>query len=165
MVLASFGMCRKFDDYYVLRICNIIVLFFSTLTRKLIITAQTQFTCARYFPTGVQILTAGTDRQISYWEAHDASLIREVEGAFKGAINDISISVTGENFACVGNDQSVKLWDYQRGVPVAIGRGHASNVATCCYSPCGKMIISGGADGSIFIWKIPKVSIGLKSNT
>lgn len=102
-------------------------------------------------------MTAGTDRQISYWEAHDASLIREVEGAFKGAINDLSISSAGDNFVSVGNDHSVKLWDYQQGVLLAIGRGHAAHTTTCCYSPCGKLIISGGADGSIFIWKIPAV--------
>lgn len=33
------------------------------LSRKHVLFANTQFTCARYFPTGVQILTAGTDRQ------------------------------------------------------------------------------------------------------
>ena len=104
----------------------------------------------------MQILTAGTDRQICYWETHDASLIREVEGAFKGALNDISISSTGDYFVCVGNDQTVKLWDYQQGVPVAVGRGHAANVTTCCYTPCGKMVITGGADGSIFIWRVPE---------
>lgn len=105
----------------------------------------------------MQILTSGTDRQICYWEAHDASLIRELEGAFKGAINDISLSSNGDYFVCVGNDQSVKLWDYQEGVPLAIGRGHAANATACCYSHCGKLIISGGADGSIFIWRVPKV--------
>lgn len=107
----------------------------------------------------MQILTSGTDRQISYWEAHNASLIRELEGAFKGTINDLSISSTGDNFVCVGNDQSVRLWDYQQGIPVAIGRGHAANVTACRYSPCGKLIVSGGTDGSIFIWKIPRVSV------
>lgn len=134
----------------------ILLLFSSTLTRKHIITAQTQFTCARYFPSAVQILTTGTDRQMCYWEAHDASLIREVEGAFKGTLNDISISCTGENFVCVGNDQTVKLWDYHRAIPLAFGRGHAANITTCCYSPCGKLLVSGGADGSIFVWRIPK---------
>lgn len=103
----------------------------------------------------MQILTAGTDRQISFWEAHDSSLIREVEGAFRGAISDLSMSGSGDHFVCVGNDQLVKLWDYQKGVPVAVGRGHASNVTACCFSPCRKLIITGAADGSIFIWRIP----------
>lgn len=107
----------------------------------------------------MQILTAGTDRIICYWEAHDANLIREVEGAFRGAINDLSMSSNGDHFVCVGNDQLVKLWDYQKAVPLAIGRGHAANATACCYSPCGKFVISGGQDGSVFIWKIPGVSL------
>lgn len=37
----------------------------------------------------------------------------------------------------------------------SVGRGHASNVTACCFSPCRKLIITGAADGSIFIWRIP----------
>lgn len=85
-------------------------------------------------------------------------MIRQVEGSTRGTINGISLNESGNHFVSVGSDQLVKLWDYQQGLPVCAGYGHASTILCCCYSPCGKFIVTGGADGSIFIWKIPEVS-------
>lgn len=79
------------------------------MTRKKILYANTQFTCARYFPSGVQILATGTDRHISYWEVFDASLVRDVEGSAKGSVNCLSLNVTGETFASAGTDQIVRV--------------------------------------------------------
>ncbi|CAG2068841.1 unnamed protein product, partial [Timema podura] len=47
------------------------------MVRQQILFANTQFMCARYCPTGVQVVTAGTDRRIGYWEVYDGSLVRE----------------------------------------------------------------------------------------
>lgn len=140
--------------------------------------ANTQFTCAQFYPTGVQVLATGTDRRISYWEVFDASLVREIEGSEKGSINCLSLNTTGEMFASVGNDQLIKvsiawpfvlemvpaillikiqLWDYQKGIQMATGFGHAAGIVTCKYSPCGKFLVSGSSDGAVIIWKIPEV--------
>ncbi|CAD7082906.1 unnamed protein product, partial [Hermetia illucens] len=78
------------------------------LTRKHVLYANTQFKCARYYPTGVQIIAAGTDRRISYWEVYDGTLAREVIGSPKGFINSLSLNQTGEYFISVSNDQTVK---------------------------------------------------------
>lgn len=51
----------------------------------------------------------------------------------------------------------VKLWDYQRGEPVCYGLGHAAVIVTCRYSPCGKYLVTGSADGAVFIWAVPEV--------
>lgn len=69
----------------------------------------------KYYPTGVQILTSGTDRKIGYWEVLDGTLVREVEGSPSGGVNAVDISANGEQFASGGDDQMVKLWNYQRG--------------------------------------------------
>lgn len=71
--------------------------------------------CARYYPTDVQILTGGSDRKLSYWEVLDGTLVREVEGSTSGAINALDISEEGSVFVTGGNDQIVKLWNYQLG--------------------------------------------------
>lgn len=80
------------------------------MTRKHVLYANTQFTCARYFPTGVQILTAGSDRRVSYWEVFDGSLCRDIEASSKGAINSIDMNQSGDYFVSVGNDQIVKVF-------------------------------------------------------
>lgn len=79
------------------------------MSRKHVLYANTQFTCAKYFPSGVQILAAGSDRRISYWEVYDASLVRDVEGSSKGPLNCISLNETGEHFVSAGSDQVVKV--------------------------------------------------------
>ena len=71
--------------------------------------ANTQFSCAKYFPTGVQILATGSDKRVSYWECYDATLVRDVEASTKGPINCISLNETGEHFVSVGSDQVVKV--------------------------------------------------------
>lgn len=128
------------------------------MSRKHVLYANTQFTCARYYPSGVQILTTGSDRRIGYWEVYDASLVRDIEGSNKGSINCIAMNYTGEMFLSVGNEQIVKLWDYQTALPKCNGYGHAAVIVTCRFSPCGKFIVTGSADGAIFIWKVPEVS-------
>lgn len=79
------------------------------MARKHVLYANTQFTCARYYPSGVQILATGTDRRVSYWEVYDASLVRDVEASAKGPINSLALNATGENFVTVGSDQVVKV--------------------------------------------------------
>lgn len=70
---------------------------------------NTQFTCAVFFPTAVQILATGTNRKISYWEVYDGSLVREVEASPKACVNCISINKSGEIFVTAGADQIVKV--------------------------------------------------------
>lgn len=127
------------------------------LSRKHVLFANTQFTAARYFPpTSVQILTSGTDRCISYWEVYDGSMVREKEGSKVGQINCLSVNPTGEFFVSAGSDCIVKLWNYELGEVVAHGIGHAGAVTSCKYSPDSKFIVTGGADGAVFIWKVPE---------
>lgn len=63
---------------------DIFNVFSRRLARRHVLYANTQFTCAKFFPTGVQILATGTDRRVSYWEVFDASLVRDVEASAKG---------------------------------------------------------------------------------
>lgn len=79
------------------------------MTRKQVLSASTQFTCAQFFPTAVQILTTGTDRKISYWEVFDGSLVRHIDGSSKGCINWLDINSSGEMFISGGDDQFIKV--------------------------------------------------------
>ncbi|XP_005191124.2 cilia- and flagella-associated protein 52 [Musca domestica] len=126
------------------------------MTRKNVITANTQFMTAKYFPTGVQILTCGTDGRIRYWAVYNGSLIRELQGSGKSSVNHIDINPTGDYFVSVGSDQMVKLWEYNRGIVVAQGSEHASAVKSVAFSPCGKFFVSGCSDGCIIIWDVPE---------
>lgn len=123
--------------------------------RKQILFENTLFMCVKYFPTGVQILTGGTDRKLCYWEVLDGSKVREVDGSPSGAINALDLSSDGSLFVTGGNDQVVKLWKYQEGITTHIGLAHSAAITAISFSPNGKFIVSTSASGSIVIWKNP----------
>nr|CAD7409381.1 unnamed protein product [Timema cristinae] len=78
------------------------------MVRQQILFANTQFMCARYCPTGVQVLTAGTDRRIGYWEVYDGSLVRELEGSTASGLNALDVNSKGDLIVTGGNDQVIK---------------------------------------------------------
>ncbi|CAB0032984.1 unnamed protein product [Trichogramma brassicae] len=123
--------------------------------RKQVLIGNTMYMAACFSPNGVQILTCGTDRKITYWETLDGSMIRELEGSGSAALNTIDVSPDGEYFVTGGNDSVVKLWHYHNGEITHIGMGHAAIVTAARFSPDGKHIITVSGDGAIMIWKCP----------
>lgn len=126
------------------------------LQRRHVLFAHTQFNCATFLPNAVQVLTAGSDKSISYWEVYDGTQVREIQGSKTGPVNFIDIDTTGTHFVSCGDDQVVRLWDYQKGEELCHGVGHAGVVTVCKYAPNGKFIVSGSFDGGVFIWRIPE---------
>ncbi|XP_068149093.1 cilia- and flagella-associated protein 52 [Drosophila tropicalis] len=126
------------------------------MTRKQVVTANTQFMAASYFPTGVQVLTCGSDGRIIYWMVYNGALIRELTASKKSSVNCVTINDTGDYFVSVGSDLQVKLWDYNSGEVVGVGSEHASSVISAAFSPCGQMFVTGSTDGSLIIWDVPR---------
>ena len=79
------------------------------MVRKQIVTSNTQFMCARFFPTDVQVLTCGSDGRINYWMTYNGTLIRELEGSKKTSVNGLAINKSGKYFVTVGSDMQVKV--------------------------------------------------------
>ena len=73
------------------------------------IRANTLFNYVCYHPDEHQIITAGTDRKIGYWESFDGSMIRELDGSKGGSINTMDISADGKYFVSGGDDRLIKV--------------------------------------------------------
>ncbi|XP_069692192.1 cilia- and flagella-associated protein 52 isoform X2 [Periplaneta americana] len=134
------------------------------MTRKHSLFANTQFMGVCYHPSGVQVVTTGTDRKIGYWEVYDGTLIREMEGSTSSGLNAIDMTRDGSYMLTGGNDQYVKIWDYNIGNPTHIGIGHAGVVTAVRFSPNNEYIISVSSDGGIFRWRSPYVTQPLKES-
>jgi len=117
--------------------------------------ASTQFSAAIYHPDQSQVLTAGSDRKLTYWDVADGSPIRILEGA-NDNINCLAISENGERFVSGGSDKLVKLWAYDEGVCLAHGVGHSGAVVKCAVSPDQQTIVSVGDEGAVFLWSMPQ---------
>nr|XP_054762828.1 cilia- and flagella-associated protein 52-like [Lytechinus pictus] len=123
--------------------------------RAQVVFDNTQFTCVTYSRGEGQILTSGTDRKIAYWNCPDGSEIREMEGSQTGAINTMDISPDGRHFVTGGDDELIRVWDFNEGVVTKIGTGHCSEITRLRICPNQKFIVSVSKDGAIFRWKYP----------
>ncbi|ESN89994.1 hypothetical protein HELRODRAFT_187659 [Helobdella robusta] len=128
---------------------------FWNLSRRQMIRVNTLFKYLCYHPLEHQILTVGTDRNISYWETFDGSLIRLLEGSNTGAINCVDVSHDGKYFVTGGDDRMLKIWLYDEGEMTHIGVGHSAAITALKISPDQKNIFSTSCDGAILKWTFP----------
>lgn len=117
--------------------------------------ASTVFRTLAYHPDESQIVTAGSDRKLTYIDASDCTAIRVMDGSTE-EINSIDIDRSGRHVASCGYDRTVRYWLYDEGDLVAIGGGHSGPVNKVKISPDNKIMVSVGSEGGIFIWRVPK---------
>ena len=67
----------------------------------------------------------------------------------------VAVDPTGELLATGGQDREVRLWKYDEGNLVAVGKGHSAAVTKVAIAPNGESLVSVGADGAIFFWSMP----------
>jgi len=114
--------------------------------------ASTFFKAVLYHPDESQIVTTGTDRKITWWDAFDGQAIRILDGSDSAELNSLAISPNGEVVVSGGGDKDVKLWGYDEGHCFYVGKGHSGAVNKVKISPDMSKIVSVGAEGAIFIW-------------
>lgn len=117
--------------------------------------APSFFQACCYYPDESQILTSGTDRKVSYWEAYDGSVIRELQASQSDTINGLDITKDGRLFVIGGSDKLVKVFRYEEGDVAYVGFGHSTDITKVRISPDGKKVVTVSAEGAIFIWNLP----------
>lgn len=127
--------------------------------RRNIMYSQTYFKAAQYFADESQLLTTGSDKKISYWDAVDCTVIREIEASKTGEINGLDISADGTFFVTGGGDRIVKVWGYDEGTCAMIGLGHSTNITKIKIAPDCKRVVSVSEEGAIHIWKINDLKV------
>merc|ERR1711907_8140 len=84
--------------------------------------ASTFFKSILYHPDESQILTAGTDRKVTYWDPLDGSAIRVLD-ASEDELHDVAITGEGDLFVTGGADKLVRCGITTRGCAVSLGSG------------------------------------------
>jgi len=124
------------------------------MCRMQMIRVNTLFKHVCYHPREHQIITAGADHKIGYYETFDASNIRALD-ASTAAINTLDVSKCGNYFVSAGDDKLVKVWKYNEGETTHIGVGHSGAIMCAKISDDSKHIISVSQDGAILRWAFP----------
>jgi WD40 repeat protein len=109
-----------------------------------------------FHPDESQFLTCGSNFKITYWDASDGQAIRVVEGG-DGPMTSLDVERSGEFFVSGCEDRTLKLWHYDDGIPVGIGRGHSGKIKAVRISPDQKQIVSVGSTGEIIFWEMPSL--------
>ncbi|KAI8467381.1 MAG: flagellar associated protein [Monoraphidium minutum] len=124
----------------------------TTHRRRATLFANTFFTGVAYHPEDSQIVTVGTDRKLTYWDAYDCQAIRVLEASASGQLNAVVLAPGGEALLTAGADRLVKLWGYDDGLCHSIGAAHSGAVTALQVSPDRSRIVSVGDEGGIFVW-------------
>lgn len=128
-----------------------------TFKRRINLFANTFFKSVVYHPDESQLVTTGTDRKITYWDAYDGQAIRIIDGAESAPgsaddINTLAVDAEGEAIITGGGDKLVRLWGYDEGHCYFVGVGHSGSVKRVAVTPDRSKIVSVGSEGGIFIW-------------
>jgi WD40 repeat protein len=115
------------------------------------------FTDVLIHPDESQYLSCSANGKIGYWDAFDGSGIRLIEGG-DSEMTCLDIYRDGTLFVSGSADRSVRVWHYDDGLTIALGRVHSGTVKSIAISPDHKKLVSVGSEGGIFIWDISAIS-------
>jgi WD40 repeat protein len=82
-------------------------------------------------------------------------LIRELQASQSDTINGLDITSCGKYFVIGGSDKLVKVYAYEEGEVVFVGKGHSTDITKVRISPDNKHVVSVSAEGAVFQWTLP----------
>src|SRR5262249_26685104 len=80
-------------------------------------------------------------------------LVRTFEGHTDG-VNVVNVDHAGARAVSGSSDGTVRLWDLQRGIELAVLEGHTGYVRGVALLPDGRRIVSCSNDGTVRLWDL-----------
>eukprot|EP00831_Metopus_contortus_P075282 TRINITY_DN6899_c0_g1_i1.p1 TRINITY_DN6899_c0_g1~~TRINITY_DN6899_c0_g1_i1.p1 ORF type:complete len:241 (-),score=44.90 TRINITY_DN6899_c0_g1_i1:129-851(-) len=133
---------------------SIIVWDLTNFTRAMCLFEKTMFKQVSYHPDESQILTAGSDHKIGYWDGFDGQQIRNIEASEAG-INALAF-INDDYYLTGGDDKMLMLWKYDEALSYYKGEGHPGSIKRIAVSPNKQFAITVGSEGAIFFWNLPE---------
>jgi WD40 repeat protein len=112
--------------------------------------------CHRYVnsrsPNGRHLAVAGSAAQgLQLWEGESGTLEKKLTPSLSLPGSALAWAPDGKVIAhCVG--RAVDLWLVRNGKRLRTYLGHSREVFGVAWSPCGKLIVSGGNDKEVHLW-------------
>ncbi|KAL8517354.1 hypothetical protein ACS0TY_015553 [Phlomoides rotata] len=102
--------------------------------------------------------TVGKEKKINSFDIQSGKLIRWFQHDGGGG-DPIKVAADGSHsfLACSYSNRCICIYDYVTGEMVAQATGHSELVTGVIFLPDCKHLVSVGADGCIFVWKLPAV--------
>ena len=107
----------------------------------------------------VQIWSAFTGKKMRHWSPKDfpprAQQVGAVDAQSEVELYKFNLDPTGTFAATAAFDKQVRVYDFLSGECLACVSGHADLVTGVSFSKDARRLISVGADGCIFVWRLP----------
>jgi len=87
---------------------------------------------------------------------------RRVLEGHRGVVNALSWSINGRCLVSAGFDNTVCLWEFVNGLPIASWHGHNGEATAVAFHPSGRTVLSGSRDTTLLLWDVMGFSPGGK---
>eukprot|EP00920_Eleutheroschizon_duboscqi_P033391 GHVT01080407.1.p1 GENE.GHVT01080407.1~~GHVT01080407.1.p1 ORF type:complete len:453 (-),score=75.48 GHVT01080407.1:1152-2510(-) len=135
---------------------SVIIWSLDETERRVCLFEPNMFRSVALHPDGLQLLTVGSSRFVTYWDTLSGQQVRSVEAAEEGDVMTIDITKSGSHFITGGKDGRLRVWNYLLGECLYERAGHSDCINSCRISPDQTFIVSVGNDGSILFWDVPR---------
>lgn len=127
--------------------------------RKVFPAHEEMVTTLAFSPNG-RILASGagySDASVRLWNPSTGKAIGSPLAGHHRYVQALAFSPDGNTLASASADQSIRLWELERGQEIGVLRGHVQEVWALAYLPDGKRLVSTSKDGSVWMWDTTKV--------
>ena len=100
-----------------------------------------------------QLITAGQDGAIRFWDVETGELVRVLMG-HDGEIRSLAWSRDRKTLASGSSDKTIRLWDTIEGKATKILRGSPESIYRLAWSPDSLALASSGKGSSVQIWSL-----------
>jgi WD40 repeat protein len=113
-----------------------------------------------FSPDGKRIVSGCADNTVKVWDAQYGQEILYLKG-HTGIVRSVAFGPDGKQVVSGSEDGTLKVWDAWSGQPTLSLKAHTvlvggvaniQHVNSVAFSPDGKRLVSGGADGTVTVW-------------
>ena len=119
--------------------------------------SSTKFESIAFDPSGVRIVTGGSDGIVRIWQREGGSS-RDLTG-HEQEVRGVAYSSDGALVASASTDGTLRVWDEAAGVPVAVLRGHTAALTSVAFGRGDRFLLSGSEDGTARLWANPVAAV------